>query len=144
MSKTFTWWIWPPHILPLRLNHHVPMVLLWQKNIISFQSRRLSFNPWSTPLQVCLLLLLNQIMQVILVLRIIIYLSNVWYKLYHTLPRSPKVFCVSWKIIYLTYFTCSSNINVRFLRGEAFLNMIGLFMILIKFYHCYLRDQILT
>ena len=91
----------PLQIIPLSFNNHVQTVLLWRENMLLFHSNRLVFSHLPIPIQFCQPLLLNQLIQLTICLKIIIFLSY------------PKVLCTSWKdyiptMIYLFFlYQCS-------------------------------------
>ena len=99
----------------------------WKKSWIHW----LKCNPTSVTIQVCKPLFPNHIIQVMLCLMLIIWLSNVWYNIYHLLPPHTKVQCVSLKNK-LTCFTCFSNTNVQLLRGKELSIVVILLPIFLK------------
>ena len=84
-------WVCPSQTLPLCLNHHVPMVLLWHKNLQYLCSRYLRFDHPLMPPHIWQPLLPNKVVQVVLWLGVITWLSYVWYHMYHLPPWNPKV-----------------------------------------------------
>ena len=105
-SKNITRWFFPSQTPPIRLNHHVPTVLLSHTNMQFFRSHCLIFNHPPTPLYIWQPIFPNKVIQVITCLYIRTFLSYVWYNLYCLLPWHPKVRRVScnnyiFNIIYL-------------------------------------------
>ena len=101
-------------------------------SILSFSSLCLIFNHPSIPLQLFQPLLLNLPILLILYFSIRICLSYVRYNLYQLLYQYPNIFCVYWKTIFWTYFTCIYHSNVPFLIVKSLSYVIRLFTVLLK------------
>ena len=116
MSKDITRWVCTSQIIALRLNHHEQTVLVWRTNMWLLLSSCMSFHHLPMPVHIWKPILPNNVIQFILWLNIQIFLSCVWYNLYHPLPQHPKVFCVScnnyiFNIIYLPFTIATPNIS---------------------------------
>ena len=108
-NNNITKWFCLPQILPLRLNHHVPKVLLWHIHMWSFCCSCLRWKRPSKPFQICQPFQLNELVQVILCLNKRLCLALIWYDRYHLIPWHPKVWFVSLNnttlhIIYLPFW----------------------------------------
>ena len=95
MIENITRWVCQLQILTLQINHHVPMVLLWHVNVWLLCSHFLICNHATLPLQIWQPLFPNKSIQVIICLKVLMFLSYVWYNLYCLLPWHPKVWRVS-------------------------------------------------
>ena len=123
-SKNITRWVCPYQILPLCLNHNVPMVLLWHIDMWSFRSCCLRCNHPPMPLQIWQPLFPNKSTEVILYLKEIICLSYIWYNLYNLLPWHPNVCRVScnnyiFNILHLS-FQWQHSLSQREVIGSSF------------------------
>ena len=131
-SKNTTRWVCPLQILPLCINHHVPTVLMWYKNLWFFCSRWMIFNHTSMPLQIWQTLLPNKAVQVIFCFYIrnwLYYYDIACINYFLDTPRFAVSLVTIISLIYLTYL-CDSN--DRLLTGKELLYVIDLLLILCK------------
>ena len=110
ISKNIMRWVFMPYILPLRLDHNLTKVLLWNSNMWLLHSCCLIFDHPSMPIQVWQSILPNQSIQIIICLNIIICLPYVLYNIHHLIPKYPKVCCVSYNNLYTEHTLLNSRI----------------------------------
>ena len=113
-------------MIPIHINNHVPILLVWYINIWSFQSCCLIFHHLTTPIQVCHSPLPNQEIQVILWFEIRTHLSNICDYLYQLLSPHPILLVSLKTTIPWTYFTLISHRNLHFIISKSFSYVIWL------------------